>query len=51
LPHSWKAYDKAKEIAEALREAGYITTEFEMSKVRGIIQIILEKEPETETFK
>jgi len=41
LPHSWKAFETAKRITEALKESGYITTSFEESKVRGIIQIIL----------
>lgn len=42
--HSWKAYKVAKKIAKALQECGYITTDFEMMKVRGIVQIIIEEE-------
>lgn len=44
LPHSWKAFETAKRIAEALKESGYVTTSFEEMKVRGIIQIILEED-------
>ena len=43
MPHSWKAFEIAKRITEALKESGYVTTSFEELKVRGIIQIILEE--------
>ena len=42
MPHSWKAYEKAKEIADCLAEAGLITRS-EKEKVWGIIQIKLEE--------
>lgn len=44
LPHSWDAFEKAKKIAIALRESGYVTTDFEERKVRGIVQIVLEED-------
>ena len=44
MPHSWKAYKKAKEIADCLVEARFIENkEFVKLYVRGIIQIKLEE--------
>ena len=41
MPHSWKAYDLAKSIAERLHEAGLIADK-DLLMTRGIIQIKME---------
>ena len=43
MPHSWKAYEVAKEIGDRLLEAEYIKKKDYLT-VRGIIQIMLEEE-------
>lgn len=47
MSHSWDAYYKAQKIGESLMEAGLIKT-WNLEKVRGIIQIILEEKPTEE---
>ena len=49
MPHSWKAYKKAKEITDCLVEVGFIENkEFVKLYVRGIIQIKLEETSESD---
>lgn len=43
MPHSWKAFDIAKDITDALVRSKIIEDkEFIQLKTRGIIQIIIE---------
>jgi len=47
MPHSWKAYEVARLIADRLLDAEFIQQK-DWLTIRGIIQIILEEQEETE---
>ena len=43
MPHSWKAYEKAKKITDQLVEGKFIR-EKDVMMIRGIIQLVLEED-------